>query len=929
MRDVPARLGGAPATGSASPAPAPDEGREAVAARVVFVDCYANHHLFVGDEGFRALAGQLGNDGIEADLVDLVRDDPQPGKAIEDVLAVLRAAAPAYVVVSRAWSEGLVEALRQAAGAGARLVRHSHGAPSAIDARFDAVLDGAGIRALLAGAAPVAAPSWRRTRRDMAVPLPVPAPSTGARPTITGPATGCPFLVDVRTSPAYRDSGIDYDRVQSKGCAFCLDNVGAFAAFPEVVVVDSWLTQLRALRRERPEVREVLLTDERPHPYLPELFRRILAEPALHGVELLVKSRVDWLEEFADGALREACDLAEQSGSLLHVYLVGFESFHQADLDLFNKAVTVADNVRAIDRLRALEIRHPRSFEFRRHRMHGIVLFHPWSTPDGLLENARVMRAVRFHEVRRYALRTRLRLYASVPLHALAERQGLLAERFEDGRVDRAIEQGYDASVAWRFADPRIEAVFRATNRLAEAWPALLDADVLEMVTRFVLRWPAFADAPDLAALPLLQAPYSWGASPADVLAVAGSAVAGFDREVEAVAAGEKRACLKEAVPRQDAEELVRAYETMGLAAGIVSMHARGGDDGRHARGDTHAIVAVAREPATLRLVVEHQRAVEAGEPAHIASMGGLMGYPPCCVEAFAAQRAHGDNLDLERAPLRAHPDRALAPLLNRFGAVALVSHLLCAPDCAASIELATARLAALAGVDPGAPQRLATHLATPLLRLDYRQAALLSGAWNGARYDVCTLQPFCSADLGVDPAAVRAIELAPDRVTFTLTDGSTQVMAAAAPLLLEPGLPMAAPVRRALAGSTTAAAIATATPRGRADGRVAAMLAPGTHVGDHVVERTEPDGTGGFHVTLSRQGHSLRIRVRTWDPSRPALSRRGAWALDLDVEREPVEVDRQLIGALARLLPAGDHQQGDHAVGAAGRSAVPTQERD
>jgi hypothetical protein len=116
-----------------------------------------------------------------------------------------------------------------------------------------------------------------------------------------------------------------------------------------------------------------------------------------------------------------------------------------------------------------------------------------------------------------------------VPLHALAERQGLLVEHFDDGRSDRAVEQGYDASVPWRFADARIEAIFRAANRVADAMPELLDADVLEMVTRFVLRWPVFADAPGLAALPVLHALYSWSASPADAVAIVGATVAGFD----------------------------------------------------------------------------------------------------------------------------------------------------------------------------------------------------------------------------------------------------------------------------------------------------------------------------------------------------------------------------------------------------------------
>lgn len=882
--------------------------------RVALVDCYANNHMFVGDEGFRTLAEQLRIDGADTALLDLVRDDPPPGKAVDDVLAAVRAAAPAFLIVSRAWNATLVEDLRRAAGGQARLVRHSHGAPSAIDGRFDAVLDIEGIRRLIAGDESVATPSWRRTRRELAQPLPVLAPSTAARPSITGPARGCPFLADVRTSPAYRDSGIDYERVQTKGCAFCLDNVGAFAAFPAEVVVDAWLSQLRALRRERPEVREILLTDERPHPYLPALFRAIRDDSALHGLELLIKTRVDWLEEFADSAVREACDLAAQSGSVLHAYLVGFESFHQPDLDLFNKAVRVADNVRAIETLRALEARHPQSFEFRRLHMHGIIIFHPWTTPASLLDNARAMRAVRFHEVRLYALRTRLRLYTSVPLHALAERQGLLVDHFDDGRVDRAVEQGYDASVPWRFADPRIEAIFRAANRVADAMPELHDADVLEMVTRFVLRWPGFAEAPDLAALPVLHAPFSWGASPADVVAVTGAALAGFDREVEAVASGAKLACLKEAVACEDVEALVRAYAVMGLAAATVSTHDRGGDDGRHGHGDTHAIVAVARDRATLDRVVSHQRAVERGDADHIAAMGELMGYPRCCVAAFAAQRARGDNLDLERAPLRAHPDHPLMPLVNRFGAVSLLSHMLCAPDCPASLGLARTRMAAAMEIDPEAPPRIASHLATPVLRLDYRQGALVSGAWQDERYVVRSFRPFASANFGVEPGAVRAIRLAGSRVVFELDNGREHIVAATAPVLVQPNLPLAAPVHRALEeamqqprahpaahGSRGAVSVAT----------IATLLTPNTPVGDYVVAGTALDAAGDLRVSLANGGGRLEVRIRPWDPERPALSRRGPWSLDLDNGLAPSEAERKAIGALAMLLPAGSHQQG------------------
>jgi hypothetical protein len=292
--------------------------------------------------------------------------------------------------------------------------------------------------------------------------------------------------------------------------------------------------------------------------------------------------------------------------------------------------------------------------------------------------------------------------------------------------------------------------------------------------------------------------------------------------------------------------------------------------------------------------------------------MGELMGYPSCCVDAFMSKRARGDNLDLERAPFRAHPDHPLLPLTNRFGAVALLSHMLCAPDCAASVDVARQRLRALVPIDPTAPERIPAHLAMPVLRLDYRQAALLDGAWEGDRYVVRGLRPLRSADFGVAPDSVHAIRLASDRVAFELKDGHEHAIAAAFPLLVEPGNPLAASVQRLVVAAGVQPPTNPPGARVHENGDIAAVFAPGTRVGDHLVERSEPDETGGVRVMLSNGLRSVRVHVRPWDPSRPFLSRRGRWTFDLDAGREPSDGDRKVIGALARLLPAGDHEAGD-----------------
>ncbi|MBI2392111.1 MAG: hypothetical protein HYV09_21140 [Deltaproteobacteria bacterium] len=461
-------------------------------------------------------------------------------------------------VILRAWDRALLDSVRGALRGGARLVRLGS-RPSALDDAFDAVVDVNGLLELLEGRAPLPArlPASAAEIRSLRLVEPDPAVASTGRPTIRGPAVGCPFLADVRKSAPFRDLPLERGEVQTKGCSFCLDNIGAYAQPPEHAVLESWLRQARAIRAARPDVREVLLVDERPHPTLPAFFRALEAEPALHGLEVMFKSRVDWLFEH-EPALVEAIEAARRTGSVVHAYLVGFESFDGFHLELFNKGVSVEQNVAAIAKLRELAARFPDAFEFRKYRAHGVVLFTPWTTPAALRENARVMREVRFDELRSEALRTRLRLQPRTPLHALAERDGLLCASFDEGRTDRAIEQGYDASTPWRFREPSVEAIFRAATQLGALDRSLPEPDVLDAALDLVLAAPGLAEAPELAPLPLLQA-----AREGDELGVRRAG----DAALLSLIATRRGRLVRRCRVAEGAEALARAYRACGLNA--------------------------------------------------------------------------------------------------------------------------------------------------------------------------------------------------------------------------------------------------------------------------------------------------------------------------------------------------------------------------
>ncbi len=906
---------------------------------IALLDLHANRDRFQGDTSFAELAARLRDAGHDVSLIEsvLAAEPGGPDAWHARIDAYLRERRFDLAVLARAWDGATIDVVRDALGEGAQVVRVTSGVRAALDERFDHVLGHEGLEQLLAGETDPERARFRRIRpaalREHAgrAPrhLPVVSPvlldagaSEAGRPTIAGPIPGCPFLLDTRTNPHFASLDARLEGVQTKGCSFCLDNTGAFAVPSEASVLETWLSRLRSLHAADPALHEVLLIDERPHPYLPAFFRALLDDPSLPRVELLFKSRVDWLLEHADTALAEAAALAEEHGSVLHLYLVGFESFDQFHLDLFNKGVTVADNVAAIAKMRELAARFPRSFEFRRYRTHGVVLFTPWTTPESLLENARVMREVGFSELRSQAVRTRLRLYPRVPLHALAERDGLLVDAFSEGRPDRAAEQGYDASVPWRFQHPEMEAIYQVANGLTRAH-SQRDEDLLELAVHHVRRHPGLAAQPDVARLPLIQALEWWG-SPGSTRpgstrpgstrpgspggASMEPALRSVDLEVELVLRGDKRACLKERVPADEVPDLCRAYRAMGLEAGIVEWH--GLERGRdlHEPGEEFAIVAVAADRSTLEEVIAMRHGATASES--VEAVGVLLGYPKCCIDAFSAQRFRGDNLALERLPFRRAPDEELHPLVHRTGAVKLLSHVPCSPSCAASIQLGERTLAVLASIDEAAAERVSTRMSLPVLFLDYHRRLELTGAWDGARFRVDAAVPLGDPrHLEVEASAITALQLSREGVRFTLQGGRAASVRASLPLLTEPGQALAERALFAIGGPLSGDEQADAegpsaddTPRGAPT--LPAAFRRGARVDQYRIDSVSVAGQAR-EIVLAGPGHSFRVRIRAHDPDAPFVLRRGPLAIDVDDPHALPDAARVALGVLVRALPA------------------------
>ena len=250
---------------------------------LLLLDLVAQRDGFLTDEGMNRLALQLEPEGVPVRVLRAVGVSPGDTAVME---GLAEGPPPELVVMARAWSLALIDWVRTLIPSDARLVRLSRdGTPSALDEHFDAVLDVAGLQALLRGENPEQArfrpaiTADLRRRLEEHAPLPATSAGDGLRATISGPASGCPWMADARKSPIFE--GLKGEGIQFKGCTFCLDQSGAYAAPTQAQVLASWLGQVRALRAHSPQAREVLLIDERPHPFLPAFFEAVAQEPAL------------------------------------------------------------------------------------------------------------------------------------------------------------------------------------------------------------------------------------------------------------------------------------------------------------------------------------------------------------------------------------------------------------------------------------------------------------------------------------------------------------------------------------------------------------------------------------------------------------------------------------------------------------------------
>jgi hypothetical protein len=142
--------------------------------------------------------------------------------------------------------------------------------------------------------------------------------------------------------------------------------------------------------------------------------------------------------------------------------------------------------------------------------------------------------------------------------------------------------------------------------------------------------------------------------------------------------------------------------------------------------GEPRVELYVSRDPALAR---EAARLQTEGDPsASLAALGALMGYPACCVAAFAAQADRSNNTrnryeSAARTAAGAPWPWELANLHTM-----LIPCYPCSYACPAALDLARASLAEMERAHAGTVAALRTMLARPVLYFDHEHQIVLDG---------------------------------------------------------------------------------------------------------------------------------------------------------------------------------------------------------
>ena len=296
-------------------------------------------------------------------------------------------------------------------------------------------------------------------------------------------STGCPFSAPVAANPLFANAEVPQGTAD-KGCSFCFMG-GDYRNLPVAESVRLQVEQLRFWQDHGAQLQEAVLRDQSALRYLPQLIQAC-QQAGLQPLGLLVPGRGDAILRWGK-ELRQAAALCQGSGWWFTLHLIGFESFSQAQLDLYNKGVTVEEYAQALRQMRDLHRSYPEGFALYAYGASSFILFNPWTRLEDLWQTAQFCEDQALGELARGLTLTRLRLYPNLPLYWKAQHEGLLDAHADTSRG--AAFAGYSREIGWQYIDLRIAAVERLQSQLAPLVRPEEAVGLLRAVLTWVEQW--------------------------------------------------------------------------------------------------------------------------------------------------------------------------------------------------------------------------------------------------------------------------------------------------------------------------------------------------------------------------------------------------------------------------------------------------------
>lgn len=171
--------------------------------------------------------------------------------------------------------------------------------------------------------------------------------------------------------------------ITDKGCSFC---------FEDHVPIEDLETNLELMARQWNfwfdyfkengiEDFGIQILGESPLLYLDRIYERVRkGDFFVH-----INTRTDYLVNL-EGKVRKALSIGQKRNIKTILKCIGFESFSEKDLELYNKGLDPKTNIRAIKLLRDLKEEFGNNIVYRTED-HGFIMFNPYSTLESLEAN--------------------------------------------------------------------------------------------------------------------------------------------------------------------------------------------------------------------------------------------------------------------------------------------------------------------------------------------------------------------------------------------------------------------------------------------------------------------------------------------------------------------------------------------------------------